>query len=531
MIALLLASQALADEADALAEALSLVDRLAWAADDREVRRLVRDAVRGDSVYARSLREPDRDAAAALDDPTLYAVEASLQRQSGPLGSRAALRVREALVYRNGSRHALDHLVLRVFPNAVGRVVLTGVWVDDVLVPALLEDSLLEVRLPRPLEPGETARLLLSLHQDIPPFDPGRGLESDALDPRTTGAYGTSFGQIALGYWLPLITPLDDEGRFDARPIRPNTEHALFEPALFHVVLDVPAELAVATTGVEVLRREQDGQQTVVAVASATREFTAHLGAGLAEIGTDVGGTRLRVHYPEDDPAMGRHLLEYAEGALRSLTHAFGPLQAAEIDLVEAPIRVALGMEYPGLVTVDTHHKLGSYSRKAVDEWTVAHEIAHQWWCAEVGNDPGAAPWLDEGLASFSAALYWESRYGREALDMRHQLDVIEPVAALRDRGSPDLPADLEAWRYDLHQYSAIVYGRAALFFEVLGDAIGRDALLAGLRRYHAEQRGRTADAEDLVGALEAEAEDPAVVRALYERWITRGHGYEDLLK
>ena len=532
MIAAALCGVALATaEGDRLSDALTLVDRLAWAADDREVRQMVRDAVRDDSVYARSLRVPDRALLRGLEHPTLYAAEAELSEVPSAIGPRVLLRVREAVVFQNSSRQPLDHLVLRVYPNELRPVHLQGIWVDNRRVPGFLDGSVLDVRLREAVAPGDTVRVLLQLTMEVPPFDPARGLEADVLDPRETGAFGTAAGQIGLGYWLPLVTPVDGEGRFDERPIRPNTEHALFEPALFHVVLDLPADLEVGTTGVQVLRREEGGHQTVVAVAGAAREFAVQLGHGLDILETEVGGTQLRVLYPADEPAMGRHLLEYAEGALRACTQAFGPLSAAEIDVVEAPIRIALGMEYPGLVTVDAHHKRGSYARNAVHEWTVAHEIAHQWWSAEVGSEPGTSPWLDEGLASFSAALYWEGRYGREALDMRHELDVIEPIAALRERGSPDLPADLEAWRYDLHQYSAIVYGRAALFFEALSDVMGREALLAGLRRYHLEQRGRIADADDLLDALEAEAPDPAVVRALYERWITEGHGYEDLLE
>ena len=42
----------------------------------------------------------------------------------------------------------------------------------------------------------------------------------ELLAPETTGAFGRAHGTVNLGYWLPLITPVDRRGRFDIRPIR-----------------------------------------------------------------------------------------------------------------------------------------------------------------------------------------------------------------------------------------------------------------------------------------------------------------------
>lgn len=510
------------------------VDRLGWAASDREVDRWVAAAGGPGAVFARDLRPAARSRPPPLPGATVYAVQAEVvQIPRAPAPPAWFVDLRQAVVWENPGPGPVDHVVLRFLANGQAapydRARIGGVWIDNRPVPFSLEDTVLEVRLPEPLPAGRRVRLLLEASLEVPPFDPRRPLEGDALDPESVGAFGVFRDHVNLGGWLPLVTPRGPDGAFDRRPIRDNTERAMFDPALFSLLLDAPADLGVATTGVTLDRRERDGRATTAVVARGARELAVHLVPDARVVEAEVRGTRIRVWAPAEVPEAGQDLLDVTTRAWALFTDRFGPLDLAEFDVVEAPIRVALGVEYPGLVTVDLVHKRSPYHRNSAQEWTVAHEVAHQWWAASVGNDPGDAPWLDEGLASHAAALYFEHRYGPDAVEMRHELDVREPYRALRDEGRADLPADLEAWRYDLRQYAAIVYGRAAFFFDRVRERVGDEAWFAALRRYHARHAGGFASAEDLLEALRPAAADPAEVDALYQRWIVEAHGYEDL--
>jgi hypothetical protein len=527
LLLLLVAPRAAAADWDA-GRALSLVDGLAWAYGDKELDRWLGLAVSPEGPFAPGLRPPDRGRLQSLRDPTVYAVEAMITEQEHGWEFVA----REAVVYTNRSAAPIETFVMRVFPGEALRdgVQVVGVWIDNRPVSQFaLEGSGLFVELPERLDPGERVRVLLFVRALVPAFSPDAP-ERRMLSMGHIGQYGTADGVVNLGHWLPIVPPVDRRGKFALQPIRENTEHATYDPALFHVVLDVASDLAVATTGVEVHRAEDAGHATVVTVAGPAREFAVELLRGAAVTETEVGGTRIRVFHPRREPAMGHHLLEYAEGALREFSERFGRLSIAEIDVVEAPLAHVLGMEHSGLVLVDASHKGTPYHRSADHEWTVAHEVAHQWWAMDVGTDAGRTPWLDEALASWSADLYFEDRYGADAVATRRQLEIVEPIAALQARGLADLPADLEAWKYDLDQYAAIVYGRASLFFDRVRETIGEEALTAALRAYHADFRDRSATAEDLLDRLRARTEDPDEIDRLYTRWITEGHGYEDLL-
>jgi len=52
-------------------------------------------------------------------------------------------------------------------------------------------------------------------------------------------------------------------------------------------------------------------------------------------------------------------------------------------------------MEYPRMIHLTRD--------KVADAYVVYHEVAHQWFYAQLGNDQQAEPWLDEAFADFSA--------------------------------------------------------------------------------------------------------------------------------
>src|SRR5207248_3238311 len=111
----------------------------------------------------------------------------------------------------------------------------------------------------------------------------------------------------------------------------------------------------------------------------------------------------------------GEAALDFAAAALRVFEARFGPYPYRYLDVVEAPIvGGAGGVEFSGLVTVasmfyrppsaDTS-VIGKLmagmggAQGSILEFTVAHEVAHQYWHGLVGSDSRQEPYLDESLA------------------------------------------------------------------------------------------------------------------------------------
>lgn len=501
------------------ADSHEMVDALAWAGTEREVRLLLHDARAPRGRFAVSLNEAFRRH--RPKHRPLVATEVELIEQD----NRRLVHLREAIVYTHRSKTPIDTITLRVFGNGQhrfpGSARVLDLRVDGRLARHTLEDTLLTVELPARLRRGDRARIYVDLVEELAAFDPTQGLDgAERVTAEDVGSLGHTPQAVHMGGFLPLVPPIDAEGRFDRRPLPLNGEYAVFEPANVHAVLELPSEYVVATTGVTTATAASGDRQSVVAVAADVRDFVVAMGRDLDVQEVEVRGITVRVLSPSDEALMGRHLVRWATTALEALTDAYGPLSIRELDVVEAPLRIALGQEFPQVVLVDLHHKEGSYIRSDLHPWTVAHEVAHQWWSMEVGSDARDAPWLDEALASHGAALVAADLLGPHAVEQRYAQDIRDPHAVLRAQGAADLPADLAGEAYDIYQYSTIVYGRAALFVAAVRTHLGPDGFSAAMHDYLDAHRGGMATADDLMSAWRRHSDDPEGLEALYRTWI-----------
>jgi len=208
----------------------------------------------------------------------------------------------------------------------------------------------------------------------------------------------------------------------------------------------------------------------------------------------------------------GKKMLEYARDGLRAYQESFGTYPFAEFDVVEAP--VSGGMEYPGLILIDTRQypTAGEYL-----EFVTAHEVAHQWWYSLVGNDQVAEPWLDEGLTNFSTVYYYENVYGPDRAALAFDSYVAGRYLRVKASGQ-DAVVNQPVAAFTPELYSAIVYGKAAMFFQEVRTVLGDETFLAVLRTYLADRRYSVARPEDWLRV--AEQVSGQDLDELYREWI-----------
>ncbi len=188
-----------------------------------------------------------------------------------------------------------------------------------------------------------------------------------------------------------------------------------------------------------------------------------------------------------------RPLLEEAKTIVTDLEERFGPRATEALSIVELSIDSAYSMNgvivlHPGVAT--------SIAEDGREAPFLAHEIAHQWF----GSRTNGPPAYREGLATLMA-LEHARRRGEGDTYVRALID--------RERGArPGLTIreiDPSArWR----DYDAVAYARAALAFDRLQSAIGRDRFDALVRRYLDRYRGRSGTLDDLFDPLEIIAPD-----------------------
>jgi hypothetical protein len=288
-------------------------------------------------------------------------------------------------------------------------------------------------------------------------------------------------------------------------------------------------------------------------VAALVRDFAMLASDAFAVSTQKVGDVEVRSYYLAPERGAGEQALDVAVHALSDFEKRFGPYPYADFDVVEAAIvGGAGGVEFSGLATAASMlyrppdaggGAVGELLRMAgassalgqmtgtMLEFCVAHEVAHQWWHGMVGSDSREHPFVDEGLAQYSAVLYLEDRYGKERAMRDGDTNAKMSYQTMRVMGTPDAPVDRPVAQFSSGMaYGGLVYGKGPYFYPALRRLLGDSAFFALLREYTAKNRFKQAPGRGLAD-LAAAGPQGAKVRALASHWLDETHGDEDLGK
>ena len=139
----------------------------------------------------------------------------------------------------------------------------------------------------------------------------------------------------------------------------------------------------------------------------------------------------------------------------------------------------------------------------------VAHETAHQWWGAVVGSDQTENAWQDEGLAEYSALLFFENyeKYGVVREDvvteaLREYRSYYDVYGSVLGRADTRMTRPLKEYLSE-YEYRCLAYDKAVVMFDTLRKSVGDKKFLSALKRYYSGNRYQMATAGALVGSFE----------------------------
>jgi aminopeptidase N len=200
------------------------------------------------------------------------------------------------------------------------------------------------------------------------------------------------------------------------------------------------------------------------------------------------------------------------------------------MDIVEVDLQRALGVEFPQITYIEEglyDRNSGSWRDPNSLEFTLVHEMAHQWWYALVGNDQYQHAFIDEGMANFVSTVYFREVYGDEKADLQVDRNLKLWYLTTLFTGEGDFVVDQPTDDFPSgNAYGATIYGKAALGFNTIYDEIGADAFFTGLRDYATSFRFKVATPDDLRHALErASGRD---LTDLWNHWFNAAEGEQD---
>jgi aminopeptidase N len=138
------------------------------------------------------------------------------------------------------------------------------------------------------------------------------------------------------------------------------------------------------------------------------------------------------------------------------------------------------------------------------DLWLLAHELAHQWYAVGIPCRDWSDFWLNEGMATFLADAFLESRFGRE----RYQRE-IERSRAIYERlqgEGKDRPLSFHAWNTANEASGQIPYHKGAYVLDLLRRVVGDDAFWRGLQIYTRDNWNKPVTSREFQTAMEAAA-------------------------
>jgi hypothetical protein len=378
---------------------------------------------------------------ASIAVSTKYLIKANLSFAAGTISAT------ERIVVTNRSGARISKLNLSVMPRAFGELTsISKFSVDGVAVSARwTNNSNLELQLGRQLADGATATVRL------------------AFSVRASGTIGTSLegrlskanGIMQVSHWFPIVSdghetryPGDSQYTRAAKKIR------------VELTTD-SSSVRIAAPGTLV---SSSGRTHVYEMLN-TRDFAFGASPHYLLARGSAAGVAVSAYYVSGS---GASAVANAISALVKYEAAYGQYQWSRFVIAQTG-RSGSGNEYPGIIFLG--------GRLLTDRAVVAHEMAHQWWYAMAGNNQLREPWLDEGLAEFSATYFFGT---------------FDPYLSSRPVNSsvyefPNLPAPTTST--DPDSYNQTIYFKSAAFLNGLRVRMGTSRFFEGMRALFAANR------------------------------------------
>ena len=228
--------------------------------------------------------------------------------------------------------------------------------------------------------------------------------------------------------------------------------------------------------------------------AEPTASYLVVFNAADLEIATDQGpgGITIIEAFPPELSPNEERLFALVPEMLEVFEELFGPYPFSSIgSTVFEDTSFNAALETQGMI---------GYDASAVNERTIAHEVAHHWYGNSVSPARWQDIWLNEGFARYAETLWFEAAHGSEAAEasLRRQMASLAGVARtpmgdgvrIGDPGPDRL-------------FSEVVYAGGALLLHDLRQLLGDDAFFQLLREWAARYEHGNATTDNFIALAE----------------------------
>jgi hypothetical protein len=341
----------------------------------------------------------------------------------------------------------------------------------DLLAGATVDDTLMRVPLPAPLEPGRSIDL---------------DLEFSVQLPRVIARMGHQDDHFTVAQWFPKLAALIEGRGWVAHHYHANSEFfANF--GRYRVEITLPERFVVGASGVPAGERGNgDGTKTLTFEARSVHDFAWVANPGFQDARARAGDVEIRLLYLPENEGLRDRFLDAAVASVEHFSRWYGPYAYPLLTVAAVPFDAGGGMEYPTLVTVNDYGV--PLSGLLLEEQVTIHEIAHQWWYGMVASNEFEEAWLDEGFTSYSTRKLADLLYGPEQSMGRVFGLNVDQLGTERGQYmsvARQDPVVQPSWEFSSpSSYAGNVYAKASLILGTLEGHLGEELMGEVMRTY-----------------------------------------------
>ena len=360
------------------------------------------------------------------------------------------------------------------------------------------DQSVLEVTLATPVQPGQSIKVFLNWESKIPNIMPRTG-------------YNKEF--YFMAQWFPKVGVYETKGMRGAAADGWNCHqyHSSGEYYAdfgnYKVSMTVPSNYIVGSSG-ELTEKKELGAQTkwtyeVNDVIDFTWTMSPHF--VIAEKQWKHVHIKL-LTYPEHVHFQEVYL-QTAINALSYLDEHLGKYPYPTLTIVDPPIHGIFtgGMEYPTLISTFGFSFIPEGIKIA--ETLIVHEFVHQYFMQMVATHEVEEPWMDEGFTT-----YWEGKI----MDHFEGADCsavnfcgikignaqYNRAEFLGSGNTQVAPGNTMSWKFEHGGYGDIAYNKTAMWLKTLEGLVGAETMNELMRTYFERWKFKHPNGQDFINVV-----------------------------
>jgi len=354
--------------------------------------------------------------------------------------------------------------ISKLQPNEIGFIKVNSLKQNGKTISHETVGTVLEVRLDKPIQPGESVTFDMDFNAQVP------------VQIRRSGRNNKEGVALSMTQWYPKLAEYDDEG-WHADPYIGREFHGVWGD--FDVKLTIDKNYVVGGTGYQQGEPKiKSGKKTIHFKAPKVHDFTWAADPDFIHDTVQVsGGPMLHFYYKKDLEQKfldnWKNLQPETVKLMQFFSENIGKYPYEQYSVIQGGDG---GMEYAMSTLITGQRSFGSLLG------VTAHELAHTWFQFLLATNEAKHEWMDEGFTSYISALAMN--------DLREEKRD-NPLArsyggyiGLANSGV-EQPLTTHADRYTLNgAYGAAAYSKGLVFLAQLGYVIGEDNLKKTIKKY-----------------------------------------------